>query len=68
MVNKSTDHENDVTEVQFVFFFPRACVFPKNYNFKTVKVIVKKQIDNNCPMVCTLIDHSNEVKMFKTLQ
>ena len=23
MVNKSTDHENDVTEVQFVFFSPR---------------------------------------------
>ena len=45
MVDKSTDRENDVMVRQFVFQFVffRACVFPKNYKFKTVKVIAKKQ-------------------------
>ena len=43
LVDKSTDHENDVMVVQLCISFSRARVIQKNYNFKTVKVIVKKQ-------------------------
>ena len=38
MVDMSTDDDNDVMIVQFCISFSRARVFPKNYNFKTVKV------------------------------
>lgn len=49
MVDKSTDRENDVMVRQFVFQFVffRARVFPKNYKFKTVKVIVKYKNKTN---------------------
>ena len=43
MVDMSTDDDNDVMIVQYCISFSLARVFPKNYNFKTVKVIVKEQ-------------------------
>ena len=67
MVNKSTDHENDVTVVQFVFFFSRLRFSEKlqlqnrqGYCNKTNRQQLSNGLYSYRP--------SNDVKMFKTLQ
>ena len=59
MFDKSTDHENDVMMAQFVFLFLVCSIFRETsteMDVQTVNVIV---FYNN--MVCTLIDHRNDV-------
>ena len=65
-VVQSTDQRNDVMVAQYVFSFSCAR-FPektrRKWTLKTVNVIVKKQTNRqHFSMVCTLIDHRNDVK------
>ena len=67
IVDNSTDHGNEVMVAQFVFSFPQAIFQEKStarWTTKTVNVIVKTN-GHQLSMVCTLLDHRNEVKMSK---
>ena len=67
IVDNSTDHGNEVMVAQFVFSFPQAIFHEKStarWTTKTVNVIVKTN-GHQLSMVCTLLDHRNEVKMSK---
>ena len=67
IVDNSTDHGNEVMVAQLVFSFPQAIFHEKStarWATKTVNVIVKTN-GHQLSMVCTLLDHRNEVKMSK---
>ena len=66
---ESTDHGSDLKVAQFLFFFLRrekgsqnrqcSCKKDKQTNKQTTH-------RQTFPMVCILMDHRNDVKMFKT--
>lgn len=47
MVDKSTDHRNDVMVGQLVFHFLAHSIFPTEMVVKNCQCYFKKQIDNN---------------------
>ena len=72
MFDKSTGYGNDVMVVQFVFLFLECIIFQKTYTEMDMKtanhLLFQKTNRQQFSMVCTLIDHRNDIKMFKTLQ
>ena len=69
--DKSTDHGNDVMVAQFVFLFLARAIFRETsteMDEKNCDCYCKKTNRQQFSIVCTLIDHRNDVKMFKTLQ
>ena len=66
---KSTDHGNDVMMAQFAFLFLSRASFRETSREMDVKIVNGMEITNGQQfyMVCTLIDHTNDVKMSKTL-
>ena len=72
MFDKSTGHGNNVMVAQFVFLFLERMIFQETYPEMDIKTAnhLLFQITNQqqFSMVCTLIDHRNDIKMFKTLQ
>ena len=70
MFDKCTDPRNDVMVAKFVSLCLVRVTFQeisKKMDVQTVKCYCKKQINNNFS-VFTVIDHGNDVKIFKTLQ
>ena len=70
MFDKSTGHGNNVMVVQFVFL--EHIIFQESYTEMDIKIanhlLFQKTNRQQFSMVCTLIDHRNDIKMFKTLQ
>ena len=69
MFNKNTNHGNDVIlAAQLVFPFLKHRIFQEistEMGIKTVNGIVKKN-QKQFSKACTLIGHTNDVKMLKT--
>ena len=72
MFDKSTGHGNNVMVAQFVFLFLERMIFQQTYTEMDIKtanhLLFQKTNQQQFSMVCTLIDHRNDIKMFKTLQ
>ena len=72
MFDKSTGHGNNVMVAQFVFLFLERMIFQETYTEMDIKtanhLLFQKTNRQQFSMVCTLIDHRNDIKMFKTLQ
>ena len=72
MFDKSTGHGNNVMVAQFVFLFLEHMIFQETYTEMDIKtanhLLFQKTNRQQFSMVCTLIDHRNDIKMFKTLQ
>ena len=72
MFYKSTGHGNNVMVAQFVFLFLGHMVFQETYTEMDIKtanhLLFQKTNQQQFSTVCTLIDHRNDIKMFKTLQ
>ena len=72
MFDKSTGHGNNVMVAQFVFLFLERMIFQETYTEMDIKtanhLLFQKTNQQQFSMVCTLIDHRNDIKMFKTLQ
>ena len=72
MFDKSTGHGKNVMVAQFVFLFLERMIFQETYTEMDIKtanhLLFQKTNRQQFSMVCTLIDHRNDIKMFKTLQ
>ena len=72
MFDNSTGHGNNVMVAQFVFLFLERMIFQETYTEMDIKtanhLLFQKTNRQQFSMVCTLIDHRNDIKMFKTLQ
>ena len=72
MFDKSTGHGYDVMIGQIVFLFLACMIFQETYTEMDMKTANHLSFQNTnqqqFSMVCTLTDHRNYIKMFKTLQ
>ena len=72
LIRTSTDFGNGMMVAQFVFTFLSHVTFwwemSTGMNFKNYQHYAKKKSTTKLFIVCTLINHRNDVKMFETLQ
>ena len=71
MVDKTTDNGNDPMVAEFGFLFLARTIFrviSTEMDVQNCQYYCKRQIHKKFSMVYTLINYSNGVKMFKTLQ
>ena len=71
LIDKCTDHEYDVMVAKFVSLCLVHVTFQeisKEMDVKTVSAITTKKNQQQFLIVCSVIDHGNDDKTFKTLQ